>query len=279
MPPSGAGSFYDPRKNKLMMSTPPAGFGGQTLNTRTMASPSSSFTNANNLYGAGVQQGAEDYDTIMGGYKGVLETPTTPITYNPYQYQPTPEYTGAINRLSGLAETGGYSEGDIGNLRARAISPIRAIYANAQRDINRGRALQGGYSPSYNASKVRMAREMSDLISGKTTDVNAALAERVAQNRIGTTGQLAGLTAEESARQNQYGQRNAETALEVAKYNQQQPLQQKMGALQGMQSLYGTTPALAALFGNQALNWAQLNQSRNANNVPQILSMYRGMRG
>jgi len=277
MAAAGVYADFDPKRNPNGGPSSRIGFPGQTFNPTNLptgASPSPNFINQNNLYGASVQQNAEDYDSIMGGYRNILNNPSNPIQYNPYQYQASPEYTSATSRLSGLADTGGYSEQNKQDIRARGMSPIRSIYAGANRDINRGRALQGGYSPNYNASKVKMAREMSDLISGKMSDVNAGLAERIAQNRIGTTSQLANLAGQESAMQNQFGQRNAEMGLDLAKYNQQQPIQQKMGALQGMSSMYGTTPALANLFGSQALSWAQLNNNKpqQRTNIPNFLS-------
>jgi len=212
-----------------------------------------------NLYGSAVEQNAEDYDAIMGGYRNLLNTPYTPQSYN---YQQTPESRGAISNLSNLAATGGYSPEDIANIRARGVSPIRSIYAGANRDIDRQRALQGGYSPGYGALKSKMARELSESIGNQVTNVNADIAQRVAGNKIAVAPTYASAAGQESALRNQYGRENVTTSNEA----QLQNAQRKAGALSGMQSLYGTTPAMTALFGQQALQEQQQgNQRRNQN--------------
>lgn len=169
------------------------------------------------LYNTAIEQQAGDYGNIMNAYKGLQNGP-------------------AVQNLQDLATTGGYSEADKQNIRERGISPIRSIYSSANRDIDRQRSLQGGYSPNYTASKAKMAREQSNIISDKVTDVNAQLAQNVATNRINTAGTYANAAI--------------------------QPVQ-------GQQSLYGTTPALASTFGNQALGAAQLQNQINQGNGSQ----------
>ena len=86
----------------------------------------------------------------------------------------TPEMKQNImGRYEDFANTGGYSPGNIADMRARAISPSRAIYANMQRNIDRQRALQGGYSPNYTAASAKLAREGSQEISDINQNVNA----------------------------------------------------------------------------------------------------------
>src|SRR5262249_44917522 len=65
----------------------------------------------------------------------------------------------AIAGFRNFAQTGGFSPEDLSNIRARALSPVRATYANAEREVNRQRSLQGGYSPGFNVLQARMARE------------------------------------------------------------------------------------------------------------------------
>lgn len=177
------------------------------------------ITGAYGLYNTAVDQQAQDYSRIMQGYQNLSSSP-------------------AYQNLADLSSTGGYSEADKADLRARGVSPIRSVYASANRDVDRQKALQGGYSPNYNAVKAKMAREMSDTISNQTQNVNADIASRVAQNKIGLAPTYANMTAE---------------------------------PLKAQQSLYGTTPALSNLFGNQALNAAQLQ-----NNINQAPAVNRG---
>ena len=241
-------------------------------------------------YNAAVNQNAEDYDSIMQGYKGVLEknqnnlNPSLFKDYQPqqYQYSSSPQQQESISNLGGLSQSGGYSQADIADLRARGISPIRAIYANAKRNIDRQRTLQGGYSPNYTAATAKMAREEGALISDKTTDINAGIADKVAQGRLGIAGTYASAAGNQSDTANRYGRANIEDANEAAKFNAANKIDlaklrtgSDTSALQGMTSLYGTTPALASTFGNQALNAAQM-QSNNINSTNQATSQAIG---
>lgn len=174
-------------------------------------SPNSGVPGAYGLYNTAVEQQAGDYSSIMQQYKNLANGP-------------------AMANLGELASTGGYSEGDKANLRERGLGPIRSIYSSANRDVDRQKAIQGGYSPNYGAVKAKMARDLSTSIGDQVTKVNAGIADSVANNRVGLAGTYA----------------NA----------QLQPVQ-------GQQSLYGTTPALASTFGNQALQSAQLQQNIN----------------
>lgn len=201
---AGVFASYGPQESSGRMKPQPRSLGG--------------IPGSYGLYNTAVEQQAGDYGNIMGAYKGLQNGP-------------------AMNNLAELSATGGYSEADKSNIRERGISPIRSIYSSANRDIERQKGLQGGYSPNYTAAKAKMAREMSSVISDKTTDVNAQLAQAVAQNRIGLAPQYTNAAI--------------------------QPVQ-------GQQSLYGTTPALANTFGNQALGAAQLqNQINQAPTISQ----------
>ena len=89
--------------------------------------------------------------------------------------------------FSQFAQTGGFSPEDLANIRARALSPVRAVYSNAQREVNRQRSLQGGYSPGFGTLEARMAREQGQGISDAATGAEANIAQMVQQ------GKLAGL--------------------------------------------------------------------------------------
>lgn len=98
--------------------------------------------------------------------------------------------SGAPQAFAGFkqfSQTGGFSPDDLANIRARSVSPVRAVYANAEREVNRQRALQGGYSPGFNVLAARMAREQGQSASDASTNAEAAIAEMVQR------GKLAGL--------------------------------------------------------------------------------------
>lgn len=174
------------------------------------------------LYNTAVEQQAGDYGNIMKGYQGFNSS-------------------APMQNFGELAATGGYSEADKQNIRERGISPIRSIYASANRDVDRQKAIQGGYSPNYGAVKAKMARDLSSQIGDQVTNVNATLAQNVAQNRVGLAPSFAA---------------------------------QSFAPLQAQQSLYGTTPALAKTFGDQAMNSAQLQ-----NNIYQSAGATPGVGG
>lgn len=123
---------------------------------------------------------------VIGPQKPVAPT----VTPQPIQ---SGGYTNPL-RESGyeeFARTGGFSPTDLANIRARAVSPVRAVYANAMQNVNRQRALQGGYSPGYNIMQGRLARQQSSGISDAATNAEAGIAEMVQKGRLAG---LAGLS-------------------------------------------------------------------------------------
>lgn len=91
----------------------------------------------------------------------------------------------AYGGATGFLETGGFSSEDLSNIRARATSPARAVYSNALRNVNRQRALQGGYSPNYTAAMTRMQREMGQATSDAAVNAEASIAQLVQQGKLG----------------------------------------------------------------------------------------------
>jgi hypothetical protein len=311
--------------------------GGRNIDAPIAPPPPNNLTNQYNLYNSGVAQNAEDYGDIMGGYRNLrtqaantnpLQRAYTPQPMTPqtvtdpgqvnaerYAYKPSADVTASLAGAKELSQTGGYSAAGIQDLRERGISPIRAVYAGANRDIDRGRALAGGYSPNYNAAKAKMAREMSDQISGAVTNVNAGIAQNVAGNRLSATGTYGNLAGEQSRLENDIGMRGADSANqanlanianrmranefnagatnqanqfninnqnEASRYNNQfigQNQDTQLRALQGMQSMYGTTPAMSSLFGNQALQHAQLQNQITQENARRTNDMVRPIFG
>lgn len=149
------------------------------------------------------------------------------ITPERYQAAQTPYVQSeasknSIANLANLAETGGYSEQGIADLRARGVSPIRAVYANAQRNVDRSRALAGGYSPNYNATTAKMAREMSDQIANQVTDVNAGIAQNVAGNKIAIAPSYSSAANQESDLANQMGMTNTAARNTAGQFNAEQ---------------------------------------------------------
>lgn len=223
------------------------------------------------LYNTAVEQQAGDYDSIMKAYRDYALTQSSNPKQGQYTpttspYEKTADVTKSLADLSSLTDTGGYTPQGIQELRARGMSPIRSIYAGANRDIDRQRSLQGGYSPNYGAMKLRMGRDMSESIGKQMSDVNAGIAQNVASNKLSAAPNYASAAATQGAAQNQHGLANANIMNEAGRFNAGQGNQTNtniLGAIQGQANLYGTTPALSSLFGQQAVTGASLQNQIN----------------
>src|SRR3990167_284094 len=154
------------------------------------------------------------YDDIMNSYKNYFGGDRSGSNY----------LTSAGEGYGKFAADGGIN---VENIRARAISPIRAVYANAQRNVDRQRTLQGGYSPNYTAAMTKMAREQGANVADANTNVEAAIAELISRNKLAG---LSGMTGVGESMSNQ-----------------------DLNALSGMTSLYGTSPGLTRTLGDQIL--------------------------
>lgn len=226
-------------------------------------------------FSAAVTTNANDYDKIMGAYDSLLksnkDSPAkfTPLAPSLTNYTQGNDVTNSLGTLSNLATTGGYSGNDIANIRARSISPIRSIYANAQQNLNRQKSLQGGYSPNYTAASAKMARELSEQIGQRSTDVEAGIAQNVAQNKLSIAPSFASAArAADEARMgieksnadtiNRINELNATLALQTGQMNQSN----MFNTIEGMKGLYGTSPALVNTFGNQVASATGLNQNQ-----------------
>lgn len=243
--------------------------------------------NTMNAYRSAIPTQAGNYDEIMQGYRNILGQGNGESDalmqqyksllqgmgeYKDVNYQESGEQKEAFKQLRNLVETGGLSEAERGDLRARGVSPIRAVYANMEREMGRNRSLSGGYSPSFNAAAARMAREGSESIAGAVTNVNAKIAEMVQQGKLTAAPQFANLANSKTQGMNQVSLANARNKIDFSanKGNLLQGMgsllnnknNPQLQALQGMTSLYGTTPALVNTFGSQVAN--QSNQNQNA---------------
>ena len=227
-----------------------------------------------NPYTSSVSQAESDYTDLMKRYRAMLDQgPDSQlgslaaqyqnIANKPLQYQRGPDMGAAMSGLGELAKTGGYSDQDVSDLRARGVSPIRAVYSNAMEGINRQRSLQGGYSPNYTAAMAKMTRDLSENIASQTSNVNAGIAQNRAQGRLSAAPQYASAASAETGMMNDVnarGQGNQLSALGSLGDIYGRQSQNTLAGLQGMTSLYGTTPAKPALYGQQALSRAQLDE-------------------
>lgn len=170
-----------------------------------------------------------------------------------------------------FSKTGGYSADDIANMRARGISPIRSAYANAERNLQQNRSLQGGYSPNMAAAQVQMAREQGQSAADATQNVEATLAQARNQGRLSGLGGMSNIEGQRLGADVDLSKFNTQLDFQGQQYNaaaQQRAQAQnaaagaasraasnndRFRALSGMTNLYGTTPGMSNMFGNQLL--------------------------
>lgn len=266
------------RQNQLsnVANTASAGY----ASTKAPSATENEFTpisqNFYNTYRQGVGQQMGDYSNIMGGYqdfnKNLLANGPRSYGAQSVSVNRPAELTEGYGYLReaapgyrNFAETGGYSPTDIQELRARGISPIRSAYSNSMMELNRARSLGGaGGSPNYIAALSKMQRDVPEQMAGAMTGVNAQLADAIRQGKLsglaGLTGigsTMGGLASDESGRQLQAGIANQGADLQAQGLNAQSLgdwQNAQLASLGGQTNLYGTTPAMAATFGNQALN-------------------------
>jgi len=245
------------------------------------------------VYNSSVSQQAGDYDDIMSRFKDIYNTSRGGggDTYTPYSadkatYNKSADTTSALANLKDLSETGGLSGADQQNLRARGISPIRSMYATAQRDMDRNRRLSGGYSPNFGAVTSKMTRDMSSQIADQMDNVNARIAEMVQSGKLSAAPNYASAAQAESELGSRFALSNRDAENEARKSNAMGMLESKRNkqslaanAAQGMTQLYGTTPALPKLYGDQAMDTARfqndVNQQKKRTAIGGLQSMLR----
>lgn len=93
------------------------------------------------------------------------------------------------NRMRGggvfdeFAKTGGYSDGDISNIRSRANSVIPAYYDVAKTEAGRQASVQGGYGPGQSALMARMSRDQSRGAASTALDAELGIKDKVNSGR------------------------------------------------------------------------------------------------
>lgn len=192
-----------------------------------------------NRFNVAADRGNADYDQLQGDYRNFMNRA-------PISYTPSNQNFGAYSGYEDFAKTGGYSEQDQQNIRARANAPMKATYANAQSDLDRRNVIAGGNLANYAPAKAKMARELSYSLGDQSLNTEATLAEAI---RSGKLAGLGGMTGIDTSRM-QEGLANASNNLQA----QGMESNRLLSGLSGQTSLYGTAPGMANMYGNQMLN-------------------------
>lgn len=215
-------------------------------------------------YQNAANQGQQDYGNIMKGYQdfaGQNQQKANQASVTNANYTRSPEMNSAMGTFKEFSDTGGYTPQQIQELRARGVSPIRSTFASAMQNLNRQKALQGGYSPNMTAAIARMQGALGSQLAEQTTNVNAGIAENQNKNRLSGASGLGGLSQSDSELATRVALANAGAANQASMFNAGQANQTGqfnaglgLEGLAGQRSLYGTSPAAAATFGNQVLD-------------------------
>lgn len=253
-----------------------------------------------NNYNTAVGQNTKDYGNIMGAYQQFREGlgGPTKFSFDRVSAERPKELGKAYGYLDeampgyrDFASTGGYSPQDIQELRARGISPIRSAYGNTMMELDRARSLGGGGgAPNYIAAASRAQRDLPGQMADAMTTVNAGLADSIRQGKMfglqgitGTGSAMGNLSSAEAGRMLQAALANQGADLQTQQMGEQslQNLRQmQLAGIGGQASLYGTTPGMSSMFGNQALNsWqqrAQMEQARNQFGLGLLDAQMRG---
>lgn len=298
---AGSVAMFDPlARNRT-------GTGNTPWSSRTPPPSNPNVLGSPAITSAAIQQNAQDYDNIMGEYQSLLGSArsartnrtnqpaidASPVGPNLLNYTQSPTLTNALSEFGNVARSGGFAGNEINDLRARAISPIRSIYANAKRNMDRQKNLSGGYSPNFNAASAKMAREQSSLIGDAMTNANAGIAEMQQRGRLQAMPQYTGLLAGEETARRQIEAANAAEMTRTAEGNRDFALRarsftnqneaddflREMQAIEGMRGLYGTTPANAALYGGQQAQQQQIAQDATSERNRMRQSAWNTARG
>jgi hypothetical protein len=123
-------------------------------------------------------QANAQYGGLNEGYKSLM---------NPAAADPRLEQSGGVYK--DFATTGGISDADRANIRARGTSTIPAFFDVAKNEANRARAVQGGYGPGTSGLMARFGRSQAAAGADAALNTELGISDRVSQGRQwGATG-------------------------------------------------------------------------------------------
>ena len=136
--------------------------------------------------------GAESYE----GYKKMSQglRPEFWADFNKYMgnFDTANQSLGeAGNSYRNFMNTGGFSDADLGNIRARSMAPTEGIYKTASENLATEQARSGMNQGSYAANQRRLMQEANRQIGTQARGTEADIAERVQAGKLAGTAGLA----------------------------------------------------------------------------------------
>lgn len=184
-------------------------------------------------------------------------------------------------------KTGGLSEGDRGNIRARATSTIPQFYRNMKDEASRGAAVQGGYGPGKAALMARFGRGQAAAGADASLNAELGIQEQVnAGRKWGTEGMASSENAMQGMRTGNMlagtggltsiGQSHRDASMRAQEGN----ANFRMQGTQGLEGMASADRSFGASQGNNAqnqANWAaQFQQQQREAGLAGLGSMYAG---
>ena len=225
--------------------------------------------------------GFSDYANSLPGSAGNVSTSAMSGDANTYRnFAQGNTETGQFFR--NLMNTGGYSEGELGDIRSAGNRIIPSFFANLRNQMRTAQNATGGYSPGYSASAASMARDAAHQSQDAALDTELGISDRV------RTGKLTGAnTLNDMFLGGMGGASDLEKAIaQVGLQNESLDLQaqgMKGGMLgdvaQGYGSLYGQDQSdmyqneamklqAQGMSGNSIMRVLQERAARNPNKGP-----------
>lgn len=122
------------------------------------------------------------FDETADYYRGVINNPTVSAEN--------------IARMRGngvfdeFARTGGWTEDEKGDYRARATRTVPAFYTALRNNLERMRAVNGGVDPGYDSQTAALARHQAQASQDAATDAETNLASSIRQGRMWGAGSV-----------------------------------------------------------------------------------------
>ena len=89
-----------------------------------------------------------------------------------------------------LMNTGGFTEGELGDIRTVGNRQIPSFFANLRNKMRTAQNTTGGYSPGYSSSAAAMARDAAHMGQDAALDTELGISDRVHQGKLTGAGGL-----------------------------------------------------------------------------------------
>lgn len=127
---------------------------------------------------------------MFPGYGGATPYLFGGMNFDPFAMQ---GMSGALSGYGNFAQTGGFSEKDLQNIRARAVAPTKRIYELGQAELQRAKNLSGGYMPNFGAAQSRMARQQGYAVGDIAQNTEGMIAEAIRSGKLAGLQGMAGI--------------------------------------------------------------------------------------